>query len=200
MPGGTALLIVRDQTEVVEIELRAGELACPHCQGELRPWGGARERTARLANGVQRHRPRRARCRTCKKTSVLLAERFFARRVDAAEVIGQALLAKVAGAGQRTLATRLGRPRETVRNWLRAFAARAGEARRHFLAWALALDPRLHEVAPRGSVFSDAVEAIALAARSASLTLGPRPVWSWASEMTRGGLLSNTTWPYPARP
>ena len=54
-------------------------------------------------------------------------------------MIGQALLAKVAGAGQRTLATRLGRPRETVRNWLRAFAARAGEARRHFLAWALAL-------------------------------------------------------------
>jgi len=198
MPGGTALLIVRDQTEVVEVELRAGELACPHCQGQLRPWGRARERTARLASGVHRHRPRRARCRTCKKTSVLLAERFFARRVDSADVIGQALLAKVAGAGQRTLATRLGRARETVRNWLRAFAARADEARRHFLAWALALDPRLHEVVARGSVFSDAVEAIALAARSASLALGPRPVWSWASEMTRGGLLSNTTWPYPA--
>ena len=49
-------------------------------------------------------------------------------------------------------------------------------------------------------MFSDAVEAMRYAARSASLTLGPRPVWSWASEMTRGGLLSNTTWPYPARP
>ncbi len=30
--------------------------------------------------------------------------------------------------------------------------------------------------------------------------LRPRPVWSWASRMSRGGPLSNTTWPYPAPP
>ena len=38
--------------------------------------------------------------------------------------------------------------------------------------------PDHSQVVARGSVFSDAVEAIALAARSASLALGPRPVWS----------------------
>jgi len=197
MPGGTALLIVGDDPNIVEAELKSGELACPHCNAELRPWGSARPRSARLVRGTERHRPRRARCRGCDKTSVLLAERFFARRVDSAEVIGRALVAKAAGAGQRAVAVRAGRPRETVRNWLRAFAARAAEVRRHFLAWALALDPRLDEVVAHGSGFADAVEAIALAARAASLAFGPRPVWSWASRMARGALLSNTTWPYP---
>lgn len=199
MPGGTALLIVRDCAEVVEAELKTGELACPGCHGELRPWGHARERTARLAVGQVRHRPRRARRRVCHKTTVLLVERFFARRVDAAEVIGEALMAKAGGGGQRSAAVRARRPRETVRNWFRAFAAWAPESCRHFLAWALALDPGLHEVVGHGSVFADAVEAIALAARAASLALGSRPVWSWAAQMTREGLLSNTTWPYPGR-
>jgi hypothetical protein len=131
---------------------------------------------------------------------VLLPERFFARRADSAAVIGGALLAKAAGDGQRVVAARLGRTRETVRNWLRAFGARAAAVRRHFLAWALALDARLHALASHGTAFADAVEAVALAARAASLAFGPRPVWSWASRMTRGGLLSNTTWPSPAPP
>jgi hypothetical protein len=199
MLGGTALLIVRDDLDVVEAELKSGELSCPHCAGALRPWGSARQRTTRLVAGTEHHRPRRARCRSCLKTSVLLCERFLSRRVDAAEVIGGALFAKAAGAGQRTVAAQALRPRETVRNWLRAFAARVGAVRQHFLAWALALDPRLHDVVAHGSGFADAVEAIALAARAASLSFGPRPVWSWASRMTRGALLSNTTWPFPAK-
>jgi transposase-like protein len=194
------LLIVGDEAGVVDVALRAGQLACPHCKAELRPWGHARARTARLAELTERHRPRRARCRACHKTSVLLADRFFARRQDSAEVIGQALLAKAAGAGQRAVAARLGRTRETVRNWFRSFGTRAGSICRHFLTWALALDARLHEVVAHGSAFADAVEAVALAARAASLAFGPRPVWSWASRMSRGGLLSNTTWPYPAPP
>ncbi len=115
-------------------------------------------------------------------------------------MIGRALLAKAAGAGQRVVAARLCRTRETVRNWFRAFGARAAHICRHFLSWALALDARLHEVPSHSSAFADAVEAIALAARAASLAFGPRPVWSWASQMTKGGLLSNTTWPYPAPP
>ena len=194
------MLIVRDDPRVVEAELRAGQLACPGCHAELRPWGHARLRTARLAIGAERHRPRRARCRACRKTSVLLAERLFARRQDVAEVIGRALTAKAAGAGQRVVAARLCRTRETVRNWFKAFGTRAAEICRHFLSWALALDARLHEVPSHSSAFADAVEAIALAARAASLAFGPRPVWSWASQMTRGGLLSNTTWPYPPPP
>ncbi len=172
-PEGTALLIVGDDPGVVEAELRAGELACPHCTGGLRPWGYARARTARLADRTERHQPRRARCQKCKKTSVLLPEWFFARRADSAAVIGRALLAKAAGDGQRVVAARLGRTRETVRNWLRAFGARAAAVRRHFLAWALALDARLYALASHGTVFADAVEAVALAARAASLAFGP---------------------------
>jgi hypothetical protein len=194
------LLIVGDDPGVVEVELKSGGIACPHCKAGLRPWGYARARTARLAELTERHRPRRARCGACRKTSVLLADRFFVRRQDSAEVIGRALLAKAAGAGQRTVAARLGRTRETVRNWFKAFGTRAAVICRHFLTWALALDARLHEVAAHGSAFADAVEAIALAARAASLVFGPRPVWSWASRMSRGGLLCNTTWPYPAPP
>lgn len=191
------MLIVGDDPGVVEADLRAGELACPSCRAELRPWGYARARTARLVAATERHRPRRGRCQACQMTSVLLPERFFARRADLAEVIGAALVAKAAGAGQRAVAARIGRTRETVRNWLRAFGRRAADIYQHFLAWALALDARLHEVASHGGAFADAVEAVALAARAASLAFGPRPVWSWASQMSRGGLLSNTTWPSP---
>jgi hypothetical protein len=194
------VLIVGNEPEVVEADLRSGKLSCPHCQGELRPWGSARLRTTRLVVGVERHQPRRGHCCGCNKTSVLLAERFFARRVDEATLIGEALFAKATGSGQRTVAARVGRARETVRNWFARLGCRAAELSRHFLAWALALDARLHEVASWGSGFSDAVEAVALAARAASLCFGPKPVWSWASRMTAGGLLANTTWPYPAPP
>jgi hypothetical protein len=198
MPGGTVVLIVRGGPDVVEAELAAGSLACPHCGAELRPWGHARERTSRLAKGTELHRPRRARCRACKTTSVLLGDRFFARRVDAAEVIGGAFAAKASGAGQRKVAAVLGLPRETVRNWLCRFAAKAADVWRHFCNWALALDARMHDLVGHGSVFANAVESIAVAARAASLCFGARPVWSWASAMTRGGLLANTNWPFPA--
>jgi hypothetical protein len=60
--------------------------------------------------------------------------------VDTSEAVGEALAAKAAGAGQRAVANLVGRPRETVRNWLRRFGARAAELRAHFVSWALALD------------------------------------------------------------
>jgi transposase-like protein len=194
------VLIVGNDPEVVEVDLRAGKLSCPNCQGELRPWGWARRRTTRVDLGAVRHRPRRGCCKSCRKTSVLLGERFFVRRADEAALIGAALVAKASGLGQRAVAASVGRPLETVRNWLVRFARHAEVLARHFLAWALALEPRLHEVASFGSAFADAVEAVALAARAASLAFGPKPVWSWASRMTSGGLLANTTWPYPAPP
>ena len=162
MPGGTALFIVENDEGNVEAALVAGELACPPCGGQLRPWGHARERTARLVGGTERHRPRRGRCRGCRRTTVLLAERFLARRVDSAEVVGEALLAKAKGAPQSRVASLVGRARETVRNWVAAFSALAEALRRHFTSWALALDPTLHEVASRGSAFADALEALVL--------------------------------------
>lgn len=195
------MFIVGSDARDVEASLVAGELACLPCGGQLRPWGYARERTARLAEGTERHRSRRGRCRSCRKTTVLLPERFLARRVDSAEVVGEALLARGKGASQSVIASLVGRPRETVRNWLQAFSARAEALGRHFTSWALALDPTLDGVVARATAFADALEALGLAAQAASLALVPKPAWSWASQMTRGGLIStasyNTNWPAP---
>ena len=121
------MLIVRDDPRVVEAELRAGELACPGCRAELRPWGHARLRTTRLAIGTERHRPRRARCRACKKTSVLLAERFFAAapgrsRGHRPRPYGQSGRRRPTGGGGPSCRTR-----ETVRNWFKAVGTRAAE-------------------------------------------------------------------------
>jgi hypothetical protein len=60
------------------------------------------------------------------------------------------------------------------------------------------LDPVLGPVLPAGSAVADAVEAIGVAARAASLRLGPRRPWSWASVLTVGRLLSNTNTPWLA--
>ena len=58
-------------------------------------------------------------------------------------VIVAALAAKAAGVGYRRIAMSLGRPAETVRGWLRRFAARAEAVRGVFtvLLRALAADP-----------------------------------------------------------
>jgi hypothetical protein len=130
-------------------------------------------------------------------TSVLLADICLCRRVDEAAVIGRALLEKAAGAGHRTIAIRLGRPKETVRGWLRRFSSRVELIQEHFRLWAFALDPRLETITPQGSNGVDTLEVIGLATRAASLLFGPRPVWSWASAMTGGALLSNTSSPFP---
>ena len=55
----------------VEKALSCGELRCPltGCRLLLGPWGWARERVVR---GAGRLRPRRARCRGCRSTGVLL--------------------------------------------------------------------------------------------------------------------------------
>ena len=57
---------------VVEADLVAGRLCCPVCDGPLAPWGFARERTVRLLDETRLLRPRRACCRRCERTHVLL--------------------------------------------------------------------------------------------------------------------------------
>ncbi len=191
------LIVVNDPTHV-ERELLAGRLACPHCEGELRPWGHARRRVLRTQTNNEELRPRRVRCSTCRTTSVLLPDVCLSRRVDEVAVIGRALLEKAGGAGHRTIAARLARPEETVRGWLRRFSSRVLAIQEHFRRWAFALDARLEQVTPQGSLLADALEAIGLATRAATLLFGPRPVWSWVSAMTGGTLLSNTNSPFPA--
>lgn len=192
------MLIVSDDRAVVEADLAAGRLVCPRCRaGVLGGWGCARLRVLRTRDGKRRLRPRRGRCREqeCLATHVLLPNVCLARRLDAVEVIGDAL---VAGEGYRRVAERLGVPAETVRDWRSRFRSLAETVAAHFLWWARALDGALLAPVSHGSPVADAVEAIGVCTRVASLMFGGRAPWSWVSALTAGGLLAiNTSPPWP---
>lgn len=192
------MLIVRPDLRLVEAELLAGAIPCPRCRGPLRPWGHARLRVVRSEHAPAALRPRRARCPSCRRTQVLLPDLVLSRRVDVVAVIGSALTAAARGLGHRRVAEQLGRPPTTVRGWLRRFRDRAGEVAVFFRAWAHHLDPMLDTPVGGGPAVLEALEAIGLAARAASLRLGPRPPWSWVSVLSLGALLANTSSPWLA--
>jgi uncharacterized membrane protein YphA (DoxX/SURF4 family) len=130
---------------------------------------------------------------------VLLADVCLARRVYVAEVIGAALLS-AGREGYRRAGERLGVPGETVREWRRRFRLRAELIAAHFLWWARAFDVSLDPPAGQGSLVADALEAIGVCTRVASLVLARRAPWSWVSALTAGGLLAINTrspWPVP---
>ena len=196
------VLIVADDRAVVEADLAAGRLLCPRCRvGVLGGWGCARLRVVRMRAGERRFRPRRGRCRerSCLATHVLLPDVCLARRLDGVEVIGEALLS-ARREGYRLAAERLGVPAETVRDWRLRFRSCAEVIAAHFLRWARALDAALLVPACQGSPVEDALEAIGVCVRVASLVLERRAAWSWVSALTAGGLLeinTNPPWPVP---
>lgn len=197
MPEGIVIIVENDPAKV-ETDLAAGVVGCPVCGGRLARWGWARQRWLRCEAGPVELRPRRGRCVSCLVTQVFLPDVALGRRVDAVAVIGRALMAAAAGAGHRKAAELVGRAASTVRGWLRRFRVAALRVASHFTTWAHRLDPNLAVIAPAGSALADAVEAVGVAGRAASLRLGPRPGWSWASALTAGRLLSNTSSPWPA--
>jgi Activator of Hsp90 ATPase homolog 1-like protein/Domain of unknown function (DUF6431) len=93
MPEVAPMLIVCAEVALVEVELVGGLLACPSCPGVLGPWGHARERVLRCRSGDCWLRPRRARCRGCAGTHVLLPDVCLLRRQDEVSVIGAAIVA-----------------------------------------------------------------------------------------------------------
>jgi Domain of unknown function (DUF6431) len=188
------MLSVCDEQARVEAELVGGFLGCPSCRGVLGPWGHARERVFRGWSGNRVLRPRRARCRGCAGTHVLMPDLVLLRRQDEVSVIGAAIEAHVAGEGYRRIASRLGVYADTVRGWLRRFAVRAELIRAHFTCCAVALDPELGAVLPAGSGIADALEAIAVAVRAWVLRFGPGDPWRVASRLS-GGLLLATRAP-----
>ena len=174
----------------VEQGLRAGELACS-CGQVLAPWGFARAR--RVRGLVEVVRPRRARCRGCGVTQVLLPPSVLVRRADSNETIGAALEAAAGGAGFRSLAARLGRAEGTVRAWLRR--ARANAAVFGVLAarWVRRLDSSVVvAMVPAGSAIGELLEAVwqitAAAVRRRGPGAGALSGWALASMLT-GGLL-----------
>lgn len=186
------MLILGVELGLVETLLVDGRLGCPSCRAVLGPWGHARPRVLRCAAGDRLLRPRRARCRSCAGTHVLLPDVALLRRRDEVAVIGAAIVASVAGQGHRRIAGRLGVPADTVRGWLRRFAERAELVRAHFTRWAVVLDAEQGSVLPAGGGVADALEAVAVAARAWVLRFGPGDPWRIASVLSGGVLLGNT--------
>jgi hypothetical protein len=133
---------------------------------------------------------------------VLLPVTVLLRRAYAAEVIGAAVSARVAGQGHRRAGAELGVPAGTVRGWLRRLAGRLEPAR-----------IRLWQVAHRAGVDITPPEALgcpwrdllaALGAATAAVTgrfgpvgvLGPVTAWQVAVACSSGRLLS-PEWPKP---
>jgi hypothetical protein len=117
------MVTVEADSVCVESRLAAGEIGCPACRdGVLGGWGHARvRRIAGLADPV---RPRRARCRACAVTHVLLPVTLLLRRAYAAEQIWAALIARAEGLGHRRIAEVIRVPAATVRGWLRRVTGR----------------------------------------------------------------------------
>lgn len=193
MPEVAPMLIVCAEVALVEAELVGGLLGCPSCREVLGPWGHARQRVLRCRSGDRWLRPRRARCRGCLGTHVLLPDVCLVRRQDEVSVIGAAIVAGVAGEAYRRIAGRLGVPADTVRGWLRRFGERAELLRAHFTRCAVVLDPELGSVMPAGGGVADAVEVIAVAARAWVLRFGPADPWPIASRLSSGELLATRT-------
>ena len=131
------LMVGTDPLEVDRL-LTGGELRCPGCAGELRPWGYAGG--CGIRDEQVRRRPRRSCCSGCSVTHVLLPASCLSRRADDVEVIGSALLAKATGLGHRPIAVLVGRPVSTVRGWLRRFGCCAEGVRVLFTGLLHALD------------------------------------------------------------
>ena len=191
------MLMVCAEQARVESELVGGRLGCPSCEGVLGPWGYARARILRCSSGDRLLVPRRARCRACAGTHVLLADVALLRRQDEIAVIGAAIEATVAGQGYRRVAARLGVPADTVRGWLARFAERAELVRAHFTRCAVALDPQQGALLPAGSAIADALEAIAVAARAWVLRFGPGDPWPIAGVLSGGVLLATRVPAFP---
>lgn len=147
-------------------DLAGGLLACPSCgTGRLAPWGHGRERVIRLLGGAAtRLRPDRARCRSCRRTHIVLPSWSPPRRADAIEVIGTGLAAALSGAGSARIGADLGVPPATVRGWLRRLRGRAEEMRCFAMGQLGAIggtDPALP--GPDASPLHDALNAVAAA-------------------------------------
>jgi hypothetical protein len=118
------LVMVMHPIEANE-QLSAARMACPACGHMLPPWGFARRRSVRGHDGTIELRPRRARCRGCRTTHVMLPASCLPRRAVTVQIVGQALLAAVNGASHRTIAADLELPADTVRGWIRRATAHA---------------------------------------------------------------------------
>lgn len=181
-------------------DLAAGALSCPDaaCGGQLGPWGRARTRRLRVdARRTEAHTPRRARCRSCGRTHVVVPTRSYPRRPDSVETVGSALVAAARGLGHRRVARLVGIPATTVRGWLRRARVNSEAVRADATVAVHAFDPMAGPLNPTGSALGDMLEAVGRALAAAVVRLGPVPApWQYAVVLTRAAILAPV--PQPA--
>ncbi|HUL99574.1 MAG TPA: helix-turn-helix domain-containing protein [Mycobacterium sp.] len=184
----------------VESRLAAGEIGCPCCvDGTLGGWGHARPR--RVVGVADPVRPRRARCRACLVTHVLLPVTLLLRRAYGAELVWAALAGKAVGSGHRRIAERLLVPPTTVRGWLRVFAGRLHAVWAWFIEVAVTagVDVTVPDTTGRwrGALIAVATAAVAIRSRFGAVSvLGPVTPCRVAVCCSGGRLLA-PGWPPP---
>ena len=186
----------------VESRLLAGQISCSGCvSGVLGGWGFARSRP--IVGAAGRLRPRRARCRSCRVTHVLLPVVLLLRRAYLAELVWSALAARAAGAGHRRIGVVLSVPASTVRGWLRRAAGRLEAARTVFLQNAVTAGVDVQIPPSAGSGWADLVAAVTVAADSLSTRFAGgassgAPSLALVAVAGSGGRLLSPGWPAPA--
>ena len=187
------MIVVLDQAQAHR-KLTAGTLPCWRCSGPLRSWGYARPRSLRLSCGARVClRPRRARCRGCSATDVLLPAFAPLRSAYAMEVVGPALLGSAQGRSHRTTAAELGLPADTVRGWIRKVNGRAEWLRTTATAAAHMFDSMFDGLppTPTRSPLAEAISALGAAASAARRMFGPIATqWELLAAIAQGQLLA----------
>ena len=163
---------------------------CPSCLVPVVFWSGY-WRHVRWQERERKIFVPRVRCRGCGVTHALLPAFVLARRLDAAESAG-AVISQVTGGvcGVRPAAAAAGVPYTTARDWVRRFAARAGELAVSFSALCVELGGEVVRLQPGRCRF--AVTAIAAAFTAAAGLPGWTALgaWRFASAVTGGSLLA----------
>jgi hypothetical protein len=169
--GGTTVMTVRGPVGSVEARLAAGRLRSPCCGAALARWGWARRRVVAMPAGPVEFCPRRARCRRCGRTHVLLpADLWSRRRYGAAVIMTVLLLAAAAAAAGRVAArpwlsgrdgSRWQVPASTARSWRSRFAGRAEVLRQALMGVLVLADPLARPVVPAGSPGGDCLAVLA---------------------------------------
>ncbi|MGV1006306.1 MAG: helix-turn-helix domain-containing protein, partial [Candidatus Nanopelagicales bacterium] len=166
--------------------------SCRSCGQSLAPWGWARTRSVAGPGATTvRVRPRRARCRGCRTTEVLLPAQALPRCGAGVELVGQVLMAAAQGTGHRAIAASLDLPTDTLRRWLRRARANAYQLCEMATMRAHQFDPDPPPPQPQPTALAQAVDALAVAAAAAARIVGPvRSPWLVISVLTGGRLLA----------
>lgn len=167
---------------------------CPGCSAVMGWWGWYR-RDVRVDGDPVTIWVRRVRCSPCGRSHALLPQFVTWGRLDAADVIGLAVAAMVAGlsAGRVAAAARVGHT--TARDWRRRFRDRAGLLLVRLVAATVAVSgvaPREDHDVERGVV--EVVEVLHIAAQRRWPGRVPTR-WQLANVIVGGHLMSTNTDP-----